>query len=274
MIIITVTVLAIIFGISLPLLLNLINHGYDFWWFIVFFLMGFVIFSLLFVIWLLIYLALYDKSKGPKPNKFHDHLTKRICEMVCQLFGVRLHIKGLEKLPLDKTCLYVSNHLSNFDPVCEIWALRYISFSVIYKNNLDKVPFLGKFLYRGNHISIDRDNNRKGLESIIKAIRIIEKKESNVLVYPEGTRSKTGNISSFHSGVFKIAQKAKCPSVVMVLENSDVIKKRRFRTTHVYLDILRVIEYEEFKDLNTNDIANIIHEDIVNDLKEMEELKY
>ena len=75
-------------------------------------------------------------------------------------------------------------------------------------------------------------------------------------VYPEGTRSKSGELLEFHNGVFKIAQKAGVPIVVVALRGTENISKNYIRRrTDIYHDIVDVIPAEEVKALKSDEIG-------------------
>src|SRR5690606_23418483 len=79
-----------------------------------------------------------------------------------------------------------------------------------------------------------------------------------IAVYPEGTRSKTTEINQFRNGIFKIAQKAKVSIVVCLIDNFYAVKSRfPLKRTKVLFKVCDVIPYEEFKDLNTNEIGDM-----------------
>ena len=75
-------------------------------------------------------------------------------------------------------------------------------------------------------------------------------------IYPEGTRSKTGELLPFHSGSFKTAQRANVPVAVACVRGTEKVKMRLFlRPTDVYLDILEVIPAEKVKAMSTAELA-------------------
>jgi 1-acyl-sn-glycerol-3-phosphate acyltransferase len=118
------------------------------------------------------------------------------------------------------------------------------------------------------HLSIDRDNNRNALKTIIKAIKYIETDKFSVGLCPEGTRNKGEGLLPFKSGCFKIALKAKCPLVICTMKNTDkVFKNFLFRKTVIDMTIVDVLDYEEFKDLNTHELALLARRKMVENLE-------
>ena len=86
-------------------------------------------------------------------------------------------------------------------------------------------------------------------------------------IYPEGTRSKNGSLLDFHDGVFKIAQNANVPVVVITVKNTEKIAKRKFLgkiTSEI--EILNVIDKETVLSKSTHEISDIVREDMLKSL--------
>ena len=132
-----------------------------------------------------------------------------------------------------------------------------------------RIPLLGKYMWRACFQSLDRDNPRSAIKTINECARLIFEENINVGVYPEGTRNYTEDyLLDFKDGAFKIALKAKCPIVVTTLRNSrNIFKKWPFKSANTNITICKVIEYDEFKDLNTKEISEMVREIMINDLK-------
>jgi len=100
------------------------------------------------------------------------------------------------------------------------------------------------------------------LSSIYKAIDFLNKGYGSICVAPEGTRCKNGTLLNFHPGTFKIAFRAQVPIIEVGFKNTDAISKNfPFKNTHVEMEILRVIDYNYFKDSNTIELCNEVYKD-------------
>ncbi len=90
------------------------------------------------------------------------------------------------------------------------------------------------------------------------------KKGRNYLIFPEGTRSKNGNkIGTFKGGSFKAATKAKCPIVPVALINSFVpFDRNTIRPVTVQVHFLKPLEYEDYKEMKTTEIAALVEKQI------------
>lgn len=159
---------------------------------------------------------------------------------------VRVHVEGLEKIPQDtKKLLFVSNHRSNYDPIVTWYALKKWRLAFISKEENFHIPIFGRLIRKCGFMAIDREDPRKAIVTIQKAARLLEQGEVSVGVYPEGTRSKNCQLLPFHNGVFKIAQKAKAPVVVLAVQGTEQVHKNYpFHRTDVYVEVLDVIDGE------------------------------
>ena len=97
---------------------------------------------------------------------------------------------------------------------------------------------------------------RSAIITINKAAEFIRSGTASMGIYPEGTRSKECVLLPFHNGVFKIAQKADCPIVVLSTVGTEKVHKQTpFHRTHIYLDVLDVIDAETVKSSKTDVIG-------------------
>ena len=162
----------------------------------------------------------------------------------------------MEKLPKGRF-LMVGNHRSMFDPVVSFYVFRNHYLGFISKPSNFKIPFYGRIVRRCCFIPIDRENPRNALKTINRASEIIGSDTASMAVYPEGTRSKTGELLEFHNGVFKIAQKAGVPIVVVALRGTENISKNYIRRrTDIYHDIVDVIPVEDVQKMKTDEIGD------------------
>ena len=169
---------------------------------------------------------------------------------------VRTHVRGLEKLPEPGKFLLVCNHRSMFDPAVIVRKLGKFNISFVSKPSNMKIPLFGTMGYGAGYLAIDRENDRKALSTILTAADYLKRGICSIGIFPEGTRSRGGELLPFHAGSFKIAQKANAPLVISSVRGTEKIKKNLFRRpTDVYLDILEVIPAEKVKAMSTVELA-------------------
>lgn len=119
------------------------------------------------------------------------------------IYGAKVEKIGIENIDRQKSYIYVVNHQSFLDiPV--LFSSLQVNFYFVAKKELKKVPFLGWYMTAVGMIFVDRGNRRDAIISMKKAAGLIEGGK-NVIAFPEGTRSKTGEIGVFKKGTFHLA---------------------------------------------------------------------
>ena len=200
--------------------------------------------------------SLFVDKKNPNP-KFFPFYRKLIILSVgpmLQAGRVRVELVGAEKLPAGGFLL-VGNHRSDFDPITAMWALRKWGLTFVTKKENVDIPVGGRIIVGSGCLSLDRSDDKQGLMVIRQAVRRIRAGDA-IGIYPEGTRSKTGELLPFRVGCFKAAQWAKCPLVVLKVENSELVEKNFLRRkTTVRLTVKAVLPYDEIADMGTAEIG-------------------
>lgn len=135
-------------------------------------------------------------------------------------FGMDLHIHGEENLPQEGPVVFIGNHQGYADIVAFCAALsKHIQFGYVAKNELEKVPLYGAWIKRIRSVLIKRDDPRESLKTIEEGIELINKGFS-MLIFPEGTRSKSAEMADFKRGAFKLATKPGVPIVPVTIMGS------------------------------------------------------
>lgn len=267
------TLILSIISTALFIVLRPISSIKEIWIPIVFFIVAFIVFFALYFVFLFFVSLTIDLDKDfKKQNNFYNYLYFITLKFLVTTAGVKLITKGLDKVPTNSKFLLVFNHKSRFDPIIQSIVFKKSKLISISKPENFRIPIAGRFMKRVGNLGIDRDNNRKALETIIKAIDLIKNNEYSVGIAPEGQRNFEEGIMPFKAGSFKIAIKAKCPIVVCSMTNTlDIHKNFPFKKTKVVLNVVKVLEYDEYKELNTQEVADYTRKLIANDLNIMEE---
>lgn len=215
---------------------------------------------LVYILFLGICCLFIDPNKEYERNSlFYRFLLDSATAAAIKLLRIRVHVSGIEKIPKDKKVLFVCNHRSSFDPIITWYALRRWKIAFISKGSNFNIPFFGRIIRKCCFLAIDRENPRRAIVTINKAAKLLEKQEVSVGVYPEGTRSRSNQLLPFHNGVFKIAQKADVPIVVLSITGTELISGRTpFRPTDVYLDVLEVFPNKNIKEIKTEMIGMMV----------------
>ena len=211
-------------------------------------------------------LSLFVRNKDyQKANRFYRSVILYHMRLILFFCNVKVMVSGREKLAgIKGKFLLVGNHRSDFDPLITQTGLKLKDFAFISKPENFKIPFLGKIAKKCLYLPIDRDNARNALKTIVRSAELIKNGAASYGVYPEGTRSKSVNMLPFHDGVFKIAQKAVSPVVVVGIRGSEKVHERApWKKTVVYLDVLDVIDAETATALSSHELSEIAREKIV-----------
>jgi len=94
------------------------------------------------------------------------------------------------------------------------------------KEELGKIPVFGWALKTGGYVMVKRGQNREALQSMLKAVDTLKNGKS-IHIFPEGTRSQTGEILPFKRGAFIIAQKAGVPVLPVTIVGSHLITPKK-----------------------------------------------
>lgn len=153
-------------------------------------------------------------------------------------FGMDLHVHGEENLPKEGPVVFIGNHQGYADIVAFCAALsKYIQFGYVAKNELEKVPLYGEWIKRIRSVLIKRDDPRESLKTIEEGIGLIEKGFS-MLIFPEGTRSKSVEMHEFKRGAFKLATKPGVPIVPVTIMGSWRAIEENGVVTPTRLDVM------------------------------------
>ena len=183
------------------------------------------------------------------------NITKTWAKFVLAVSRIKVTVQGSYNIRSDRSYIYMSNHQSNFDiPV----ALAYFPFKFrwVAKAELFKIPIFGYAMHRIGHINIDRSNRRAAFKSLKKAAKNIREGVS-VLIYPEGTRSKDGNIGPFKNGGFVLAVESGAPIVPVIIHGTwPIMSKDKIlvKPGNVIIEIKEPIETKNYNRKTRNDL--------------------
>ena len=154
-------------------------------------------------------------------NRWVKTWTRHIVALAVLFFDLRIKIDLSLPYPLPERFIIVSNHQSLIDIMAVIAALKHHTILFVSKKELGKgVPTASKVLQWQNHALIDRSYN------LVQTARILRRfsknantTSSSIAIFPEGTRSRNGELGQFHQGAFRIAQMTvPLPTLVVAIE--------------------------------------------------------
>ncbi len=187
---------------------------------------------------------LSKKKKLTRPNPIARFFVVEAYSIAILFMQVHVKVTGREKLPKrGTTFLVVSNHLSNYDHMIMLTRLRRFSVAFISKPENFNIPIVGRYLYHAGFLAIDRRSARNALTTVNETAHRIGECGMCYGVFPEGTRSRTGKLLPFHSGVFLSAKKAEAPILVVHMTDTDRVPHRApWLPTRVRMDILACLD--------------------------------
>jgi 1-acyl-sn-glycerol-3-phosphate acyltransferase len=159
-----------------------------------------------------------------RPGGVYDWATVDWSRDVLRAAGTPVEALGLDRIPRDQPVVYASNHTSMFD----IWALAATlpgSTRFVAKAELGRIPLVGLAMRRAGHIMIDRFNRARAFEAYDKAAQTIRSGISPI-VFPEGTRSPTGELQPFKNAPFGLAIAAQVPIVPVYVDGTYRILRK------------------------------------------------
>jgi len=141
------------------------------------------------------------------------------------VFGIEVTKEGEENYRPGGSYLVVSNHAGMADiPLLLGWMNLNLRF--VAKEELGKIPLLGWALKSGGYVMIKRGQNREALKSLLAAAEVIKSGRS-VHIFPEGTRSETGELLPFKRGAFLVAKKADAEILPVTIVGSHLITPKK-----------------------------------------------
>ncbi|MCI8939920.1 MAG: 1-acyl-sn-glycerol-3-phosphate acyltransferase [Dorea sp.] len=176
--------------------------------------------------------------------------------------NVTIDVYGKENLPDKSGFIFFPNHQGLYDVLAIVEACS-IPFSVVAKKEIKDVQFLKQVIACMKGYLMDREDIRQSMQ-IIGNVTNEVKKGRNYVIFPEGTRSKEGNqVQSFKAGSFKAATKAECPIVPVALINSfKPFDTNTISPVTVQVHFLPPLYYDDYKNMKTKEIADIVQKQI------------
>ena len=206
------------------------------------------------------------------PQEEDDPLYRKVVDLylasLLPLLRVHIRTSGLEKTPREGRFLLVCNHNNNADPIILIHVFRKSQLAFVSKKENKDMFVIGPMMHKTLTQLIDRENDREALKTILRCIQILKEDKASVAVFPEGGIIEDYKLHHFRPGVFKIAQKAKVPIVVCTLKNTDHVMENvvHYRRSDVQLNLVTVIQPEEFAGITTVELAQRVHKIMADDL--------
>lgn len=197
-------------------------------------------------------------------------LSKWITDVV---FGLPIFMKreviGLENIDPKKAYVMVLNHNSMVD-IMSIYNLPLV-FKWVSKKEVYRIPIVGQLLFAHGDIVINRASTKEAMQLVHTRGLEWLKKGACVSIFPEGTRSKDGEIHNFKAGAFILAKDAGVPILPVVVEGTNTMIKGLWMNwrNRVTIKVLPPVPAERVQEESIKDIMAEVRETMVNTLAEL-----
>lgn len=208
------------------------------------------------------YFAYLIRSHAKKVDSISmiDHMVmlKYIILKVNKAGKVHLGVHGVENLPTQQGYIMFPNHQGLYDVLAIIASCPHPC-SMIAKKEADRIPLIRHVITLLGGYLLDRKDARQGMK-VIQSVSKDVVNGRNFIIFPEGTRSKEPNkMRQFKGGSFKAATMARCPIIpVALIDANKPFDSGSLTPVTVQVHFLAPILYDEYKDMKTTEIAELV----------------
>lgn len=146
------------------------------------------------------------------PGGVYDRANRRWARLALRGAGVSVAVEGADTIRAEEPRIVAANHSSWFDILALLAALP-VTVKFVSKREIFRIPLLGQAMRATGHVSLDRANPKEAFAIYATAARQIVAGRLSVLVFPEGTRTRTGELQPFKIGLFVLAIESGAPIV-------------------------------------------------------------
>ena len=207
----------------------------------------------------------FDKSR-----RWVHECSRYICKCLFDLPRLKRTIDGVENIEKGKSYVMVMNHNSGVD----IFAAYKIplNFRWVSKREVFRVPFMGPLLTIHGDIPIERGNPSEALAKVLSLGRLWLGRGASVAIFPEGTRSKTGEINRFKMGAFNLAKEANVEILPIVMTGTNKMFRKGWLMNwrnRVAIRVMKPIPVEEVAATDVKDMAQRVRESMIDELAKL-----
>ena len=235
------------------------------------FLFYIFVFAWAVIMYLITFVALvicypFDKKRFVV-HKISEWLTD---SFFCFGLVMKRKVEGIENLDPKGTYVMVLNHNSMVD-ILSIYNLPLV-FKWVSKKEVYRMPIVGRLLLAHGDIVINRASTKEAMQLVHTRGKEWLAKEASVAIFPEGTRSKDGEIHNFKAGAFILAKDAEVPILPIVLDGTDRVFRKGFFmnwSNRITIKILPPISKEDVVERPIKEVMAEVHDSMVNALAEI-----
>jgi len=164
----------------------------------------------------------------------------RVVRLGVRFAGIRVHVEGSENIPEGRSCIFLSNHVSNLDPIVLLPAIPGMT-SVFLKRSLMKIPLLGAAMRMAKFVPVARGHSREDAEKSVETAAVVLRSGLHITIFPEGTRSPDGRLLPFKQGAFFLAEATGGPMIPVVLRGTAQMMRKGSRRIYPGAAVVRFL---------------------------------
>lgn len=207
------------------------------------------------------------KTKGDDLAEEYVRKTAYLwSDFTLKILGIELDIQGKENIPKEQ-CVFIANHSSILDIIILLYSIDK-KMGFIAKKEILKTPIIGYWLKKSKCVPLDRENSRTAILAINEAVKNI-KEGSSMVIFPEGTRNKEGEVGVFKKGSLKLATKSQVPIVPVSIDRASRAFEdtKHFKPTKIKVVFGKVINTKNLSKEEETCLLDNIRNIIVSNLK-------
>jgi 1-acyl-sn-glycerol-3-phosphate acyltransferase len=223
--------------------------------------------GLLIVTWTLIVavVRLFDRD----PLRLKTARTfRRLGPLIAKVNPWRLHITGTDRFHRSRVYVIVSNHQS----LADIPLVAHINFDAkwLAKAELFRIPFVGWMMSMSQDVPVIRSDRRKAAHALLQCARYL-RQGCSMVFFPEGTRSRDGEVLPFNDGPFQLAIRERVPVLPVVLDGSrDALPRNSWMfgsTLDIHLRVLDPVPVDGFDVKQASVLREKVRQKIIDELQ-------
>ena len=197
-------------------------------------------------------------------------------KMICMFFWKvpptwKQRVEGLEHIDKNKSYVIAINHQSMAD-IISLYFLP-LNFRWVSKEEVFRIPYIGPLLIAHGDIPIQRGNPRESMNKVVRDGKMWIERGASIAIFPEGTRSKDGEIHRFKAGAFVLAKDANVEILPVVLDGTRNIFKPKsywFNWRNVLtVKVLPPIPTEKVAEMEASELAQMVQEQMTSALADI-----
>lgn len=189
---------------------------------------------------------------------------KRWVEETSKKLGISYEVKGYENMPKEQPFIIYSNHQGFADIPATLWLMKdYAQVGYVAKAEWKKYKILRDIIEYTRSIFLTRDNPKEAVRALSEAKEVLDK-GFNLVVFPEGTRSKGHQMGEFKAGAFKFAEKAGVPILPVTVDGSYQLfeQNKSYQPCHIKVTVHPLVHIEEMSKEEQKDAQKQIEDTI------------